>query len=249
MYTNGIFPYYRAPHIFAGFPVRYTERKWEPMFEQLPHLKWRTEKMTRFSEPRLGTALTDCLFITSRDGFNFFRHDEPLLKPGIFRGHNWVYGDCYAGWGLLETPAETPEAPREMSFFAGEDYTSRPVGIRRYTMRLDGFACLRAGGLERQAFTKPFTFTGNTLTLNMSTSAAGYVTVEFFDNNGGHIPGYSLEAGYRMFGDHTSIKVLFRRGDSAVGDVSALEGRPVRLRFTLKEAKLFSMQFIRSEEQ
>ena len=26
LYTNGVIPYYRAPHIFLGFPTRYTDR-------------------------------------------------------------------------------------------------------------------------------------------------------------------------------------------------------------------------------
>lgn len=247
LYTNGILPYYRAPHVTIGFPARYVERSWEPMFDQLPNARWRREKMDRFKLDRLGTALTDGLFMVSRDGRNFFRWDEPFLKPGLFREHNWVYGDCYQSWGLLETGAEEFLAKREISFFVGEDYTSLPIGIRRYTVRLDGFACLHAGGRVRQILTRPLTFSGNTLTLNMSTSAAGFVMTEFLDSRGNPIPGFSGEAGYRMFGDDIALKVLFKRDPGRATDLSELEGRPVRLRFTLKEAKLFAMQFVRKE--
>ncbi|MCL2832774.1 MAG: hypothetical protein FWD78_06360 [Treponema sp.] len=242
LYTNAVIPYYRAPHIHVGFPVRYTERQWEPMFDQLPHKQWRTQKMKRFNEPRLGTALTDSLFMMSRNGLDFKRYDGPFLTPGLFGGYNWVYGDCYQGWGLLETSAQ-----KEISFFAGEDYTSQPVSIRRYTVRQDGFACLSAGRGEKQILTKPFIFCGNTLTLNAGTSAAGFIMAEFLEPGGNPIPGFSGESGYRMFGDHTGLKVIFRRGEGAIGDLSALEGKPVRIRFTLREAKLYSMQFVRLE--
>ena len=247
LYTNGILPYCRAPQRLVGFPVRYTERKWEPMFDQLPHREWRLEKMNRFSEPRLGTALTDCLFMTGNDGINFTRYDEAFLKPGIFGEYNWVYGDCYQGWGLLETRQED-SGTQELSFFAGEDYTSQPVGIRRYTIRPDGFACLCAGDSERQIVTKPFIFSGNILALNMSTSAAGFVMAEFLYPDGSPVSGFSGESGYRMFGDNLEIRTLFRRGNkdsggTASSDVSSLEGKPVRIRFTLRDAKLYSMCF------
>jgi len=245
LYTNGILPYFRAPHMLVGFPVRYVERKWEPMFEQLPHKEWRADKMKRYSEPRLGTALTDCLFMTGRDGLNFKRYDEPFLKPGIFREHNWVYGDCYQSWGLLETPDKDSAFGKEISFFTGEDYTSRPVGIRRYTIRPDGFACLHAGGAEKQILTRPLVFTGNVLTLNMSTGAAGYIAVEFFDAEGRPVQGFSGKSSYRMFGDDINLKVIFLDESGAQKDLSRLIISPIRIRFTLKEAKLYSMQFIR----
>jgi hypothetical protein len=245
LYTNGILPYYRASHILVGFPVRYVDRSWEPMFEQLPSILWRREKIDKYEE-RLGTALTDGLFMHSRDGLNFIRGQDAFLKPGIFADNNWAYGDSYQGWGLLETQPESGQQ-KEISFYVGEDYSSRPVSIRRYTIRPDGFVCLRAVS-ERQILTRPFIFTGNTLMLNMSTSAAGYVMAEFLESDGRPIPGFSGEAGYRMFGDDLSLKALFKRGEAATADLSPLENKAVRICFTLKEAKLYAMQFCREEK-
>jgi hypothetical protein len=244
LYTNQITPYYRAPHIFVGFPTRYTERKWEPMFEQLPDVEWRRTKSAL--NLREGTALTDGFFMFSRDGINFHRGDEPFLRPGLARRHNWVYGDGYQSWGLLETPAEDPESPREISFFAGEDYKSqtRSLSLRRYTVRLDGFAYLHAAREPRTALTKPLVFEGGALTLNVSTSVAGFVMVEFLTPEKEPIPGYSGNGGYKMFGDDTDMKVLFWRGDGADSNVVPLAGKPVRIRFTLSEAMLYSMRFI-----
>ncbi|MDR2100990.1 MAG: hypothetical protein LBP43_00290 [Treponema sp.] len=248
LYTNGILPYYRAPHIKVGFPVRYVERKWEPMFEQLPSPAWRSEKIKRY-ELRLGTALTDGLFMTSRDGLRFCRWDEPFLRPGPFRVNNWVYGDCYQSWGLLETPGEDPLGPREISFFAGEDYSCRPVALRRYTVRQDGFAFLGAPREQRTVLTKPLVFEGTALSLNMSTGAAGFVLVEFLDPEGRPIPNYSGPGAYKLFGDDADIKALFWRGDAASEDLSPLAGKPVRLRFTLSEARLYAMQFVHRQPE
>jgi hypothetical protein len=214
------------------------------MFEQLPNVEWRRIKSSL--NLREGTALTDGFFMFSRDGINFRRWDEPFLRPGIVRRHNWVYGDGYQSWGLIETPAEDPESPREISFFAGEDYKSqdRVVSLRRYTVRLDGFIYLHASREPRTILTKPFIFEGNILTLNVSTGAAGFIMVEFLSPEKELIPGYSGNEGYKMFGDDTALKVLFRRGDGAGSNVASLSGKPIRIRFTMSEAMLYSMQFM-----
>jgi hypothetical protein len=245
LYTNNIIPYYRAPHILVGFPTRYVQREFEPLFEQLPNLA-RREKCREQNRLREGTAITDGLFMTSRDGVNFRRWDEPFLRPGIARGHNWVYGDGYQSWGLIETPAEDPEGPAEISFFAGEDYrsTSRTVSLRRYTVRLDGFAYLHAGREPKTVITKPLTFEGKTLTLNMSTGAAGFVSVEFLESDGSPIPGFSGKDRYKLFGDDLALKALFWRGKTASNDVSSLAGKPIKIRFTLSEARLYALRFV-----
>ena len=71
MYTNNVQAYYRAPHIFMGFPTRYYERIWSPCYEQLPDIEWRREASARMV--REGTALTDALFMSSRDGLHYRR--------------------------------------------------------------------------------------------------------------------------------------------------------------------------------
>ena len=115
LYTNGVRPYDRAPHIFLGFPTRYVERAWSPTFESLPDPAHRKNRM-KF-HPRFGTALTDGQFMTSRDGRTFRRWDETFLRPGPERKDNWVYGDCYPGLGLIETPTAAAGGPVELSLY------------------------------------------------------------------------------------------------------------------------------------
>ena len=66
LYTNGVLPYYRAPHIFLGFPTRYVDRGWTESTDHLPQLEYRRIRGSR--SPREGTAVTDGMFMSSRDG-------------------------------------------------------------------------------------------------------------------------------------------------------------------------------------
>ena len=124
LYTNQVQPYYRAPHLFLGFPTRYIAREWSRVWDDLPDPVHRKARM-KFV-PRFGPTVTDCQFMTSRDGRTFHRWDESFLRPGPERKDNWLYGDCYPSVGFLETAAEDPTAPHELSFYVGEDHWKPP---------------------------------------------------------------------------------------------------------------------------
>ena len=85
--------------LFLGFPTRYVERSWSASFKALPDPEHRQRRM-KF-HPRYGTAMTDGLFMTSRDGRTFRRWDEAFLRPGPERRDNWLYGDGYQSLGSL----------------------------------------------------------------------------------------------------------------------------------------------------
>src|SRR5262249_27949666 len=106
LYTNQVQPYYRAPHLFLGFPTRYIGGEWSRVGEELPDPVHRKARM-KFV-PRFGPTVTDCQFMTSRDGRTFHRWDESFLRPGPERKDNWLYGDCYPSVGFIETAAEDP---------------------------------------------------------------------------------------------------------------------------------------------
>ena len=93
LYTNNVEPYYRAPHLFVGFPARYVEREWSPSIEALPELEHR--RLRSAKSPRYGTALTDSLFMSSRDGVSFRRWGEAFVRPGLRAEGNWTYGDNF----------------------------------------------------------------------------------------------------------------------------------------------------------
>ena len=80
---------------------------------------------------------------------------------------------------------------------------------------------------------------GGELRLNFSTSAAGSIRVEIQDEAGRPLPGHGLEECEVIYGDTLDRRVAWKQG----ADVSALQGRPVRLRFVLEDADLFSLWF------
>ena len=238
LYTNQILPYYRAPHIFMGFPMRYTDRGWSESMMCLPCLEERLARSK--SSPRYGTAVTDGLFMTSRDGLLFRRWNEAFLRPGPRRQGAWVYGDNLIFWGMVETASALGDAPHDLSIYASENYwQGEAVSFRRLTLRIDGFVSLAAPASGGELVTKPLVFDGGNLTLNAATSAAGSIQVELQDAAGKPIAGYALADCPEIFGDELARVVRWRKG----GDVRPLSGKPVRLRFVLKDADLYSFQF------
>ena len=238
LYTNQVRPYYRAPHLFVGFPTRYVERKFSPAAMQaLPDPEHRQRRM-KF-HPRFGTAVTDGLFMTSRDGCTFHRWDEAFIPPGPERRDNWLYGDGYQNLGLLETPADDPTSSPQISIYVGEDHWKGPKRLRRYTMRIDGFVSLHVRRMAGEVVTKPVVFSGHELTLNFATSAAGYVRVELQGLDGVAIPNFTLADCDELFGD-TLDRVVSWKEQS---DLTSLAGRPLLMRFVMSEADIYSLQF------
>ncbi|HIE99438.1 MAG TPA: hypothetical protein EYG03_04185 [Planctomycetes bacterium] len=239
LYTNQIKPYHRAPHILMGFPTRYIDRGWSQSMNALPALKQR--ELRASSSQRYGTAITDALFMASRDGTKFTRWNEAFLRPGIERSDAWHYGHQYIGWHLVETKSQLTGASNELSMYATESYWhGKGSALRRYSLRLDGFVSVNApAGSGNELVTKPLTFTGSALHLNFATSAAGTVRVELQHPDGTPIVGYELEACHDLFGDTVDRVVGWRSGR----DVSRLNGKTVRLRFELRDADLYSCQF------
>jgi len=112
--------------------------------------------------------------------------------------------------------------------------------VRRYTLRLDGFVSIKAPLSGGELVTRPVTFTGRSLTVNFATSAAGDLRVELQDSDGSPLPGFTLEDADPAFGDAIERTLHWRAGS----DVSSLAGRPVRLRFVLRDADLYAFRFV-----
>lgn len=258
LYTNQVKPYHRAPHLLIGFPMRYVERghrdgpdhearasagpeqirRWSASLRALPELEnreWRAKASERY-----GRAMTEGLFMASRDGVTFQRWNEGFLRPGIERPGTWNYGHQCIAWHPIETKGTLAGAPNELSLFAVESYwTDRSDLLRRYTLRLDGFVAVNAPMSGGELITKPLTFTGKSLSLNLATSAAGSVRVELQDVHGKPLPGFSLDDCEELFGDTLDRQVTWKMQT----DVSKLKGQPVRVRFELRDADLYAFQF------
>jgi hypothetical protein len=239
LYTNQIQPYYRAPHILMGFPMRYTERGWSDPILDLPG---QSERLARARvQSRYGMAVTDAVFMTSRDGVTFKRWPEAFIRPGPRERRSWVYGDNFVFWGMVETQSDLEDAPNEISLYVTEGYwEGTETEIRRSTIRLDGFVSLNASAAGGEMVTKPLIFDGGNLRLNFETSGAGGIQVEIQDESGTPFPGYTLSDCPLIPGDRLNHVVRWKNKG---GDVRSLAGRAVRLRFVLKDADLYAFQF------
>jgi hypothetical protein len=217
LYINQIAPYYRAPHIYMGFPKRYTPKRTE------------SDGATN--------GLSDSLFMSSRDGLNFHRWGEAFIRPGLQK-ERWINRNNMIAWGPVETESDVPGMPPEISLYSMEGYyRGESCQLRRFTLRLDGFVSINAPRRGGELLTKPLVFKGSELSLNVSTSAAGRVRVEIQDEAGQAVEGFALEDCEEIYGDDLDRIVRWKKGS----DTSALSPSPVRLRFVMDDADLYSM--------
>lgn len=227
LYTNQTHPYFRAPHLYIATPARFMEGQQVLTEEQAKQVG---------VHPEYFKDTSDCIFLVSRDGLNYSNElPDSLVRPGIGL-NNWVSRTNYPALNIVET------GEHEMSLYIVQDYGQPTAHLRRYSQRTDGFAALEAPLSGGEVVTRPITFTGDRLALNLSTSAAGSVLVELQNADGVPIPGYSLEESVPMIGnDLAKFATWESRPD---GNVSELVDTPVRLRFALKDASLFAIQFV-----
>lgn len=111
---------------------------------------------------------------------------------------------------------------------------SRLGALSLYRMRMDGLASCEAIG-EGSFCTRPFIVPADDVTLNAD-CRRGTVSVEVLDASGATIPGYEPERCRLGGNDSTCIPLRWDgRG------LSTLAGRTVRLRFTLRSARIYAL--------
>lgn len=169
---------------------------------------------------------TDVLLMTSRAGSTHYDRTfgEALIRPGI-DPEAWLNRANYVALNVV------PTSPTEMSIYhrSGD----------RYVLRMDGFASVHAGSVSGELITHPLRFSGDRLSLNLSTSAAGGLRVELQQHDGTPIPGFSLDECNTVYGDTIESTVTWKSGTS----LKSLSGKSVRIRFVLQECDLYSFQF------
>lgn len=213
-YTTTLKPYFRAPHLLIGLPKRYMPQRKKLLGQ--PH-----------------GGLSDGALIMSRDGYHFKRWGEAFLRPGLDQ-KNWFTRNMSPARGILQT------SPEEISIYWTEHYHhSEPSRLRRGTIRTDGFVSVHAGYDGGDLITHPVVFEGRSLVINFSTSAYGNVQVELQSPEGNAIEGFRMDECPLIYGDETAHEVSWEAG----ADVSRLSGKPVRMRFRLRDADLYALRF------
>lgn len=215
LYTTSAHPYYRAPY-YLMFPKRFVpERTFMPHWEH--------------------PGQSDVVLMASRDGKKWTRlFRDAFLRPGL-DPKNWHERAVFISPNVVKT------GDGEMSLYSVQNYRTDNVHIRRLTLREDGFVSVNAPFGGGELITKPLRFRGNRLEINYSTSAVGFVRVEILDAQGKSVENYGAEDCEEIFGDEISRVVTWQGGT----DVSAFAGRPIRLRFVMKDADLYSYRFFR----
>lgn len=229
LYTNQTVSYYRAPHLYVGTAARFWPNRRSLTDEQVAALK--LDDPVNYAGLKLETS--DAVLLTSRGGNRYDRTFlESFVRPGADL-KNWTARSNYPARGIVQT------GPQEMSIYVQRNYGQPTHHLERFTLRLDGFAAVTAGYEPGELVTKPLTFAGKQLVLNLASSAAGGVKVELQTPEGVAIPGFSLADCVELNTDDVARVVSWKQG----ADVSTLAGKPVRLRFVLKDAELYSLQF------
>lgn len=224
LYTNQTSPYFRAPHIYLAIGARFMPQRQVLTDEQAEALN---------VNPKYFKDCSDAIFMTTRGGSVYDRtFMQSFIRPEIGL-ENWVSRSNYPVLNVVQTSST------ELSVYVNESYAQPTAHIKRYALRLDGFASLKGGFKGGEVITKPFVFKGKELEINYATSAAGYVKIEILDAKGRPLPGYTVNDAREIIGNEIKRIVSWNGKE----DVSSLEGKPVKLKIYLKDADLYSLKF------
>ncbi len=223
-YTNNTEPYFRAPHIYIAPAARFMERRRVVTDQQIAEIGL----MAGYKGDN--TYFNDCsdaVLLTSRAGSDVYDRTfmETFIRPGIGYG-NWVSRTNYPLTGIF------PLDESRMMMYVSRHYMQNSWHVERLLLRTDGFASLSAPWKGGELTTKQFIFEGGELELNYRTSAAGFVRVEI-------ICGDDVYKSEEIIGDEIKRAVKWQ-DDMSIANVS---GKPVYMRFVMKDADVFSYKF------
>lgn len=225
-YRHGIMRYPWADTVYLAFPTLYRH------FPEDPEEEWKND------------GLCDVQLATSRDGIHWRRFRRSYIRLGP-----WGSEDCaiiYSGRWLVRDGDQLRQYydgySKSHATLAGSN--GNPVFKGMVTQRLDGFVSADASYAGGELTTPLLVFTGNRLELNIDTSAVGEARVELLDSGNRPISGFTLSDANLIQGNCIRKVVTWRtdEGDD-VDDLSALQSKPVRIRFVMRAAKLYAFQF------
>ncbi len=181
---------------------------------------------------------TDIHLGYSRDGFHFFRPE----KREAFLASTHREGTWDRRYHHLPTGLCTVVGDRLYFFFTafsgvwGERrgmYAGYAMGLA--TLRRDGFASMDATDGGGTLTTRPLSFQGRNLFVNVD-CPKGELQVELLDASGRPIAPFTRENCVAAKVDSTLHEITWK----GEGDLAEMAGQPVRMRFTLKNGKLYS---------
>lgn len=234
LYNMAVFPY---EGVYIGMPMMFYPVGWaQPlrnntdgfqllklvMSRDLENWEWLGEREAFIGPSRLDKGLAGVF-----DRIQLAPVNEPILRGDelwfYYTGIKWrceIYG-YYTDGSKRDPDTLTPEQKNDL-----EDGMS---AICLAVLRRDGFVSLDAGEATGSVTTRPFKLPGGNLFVNVDASG-GEMLAEAVEESG-----EVLAVSEPMTGDLPRGEVRWRAGNFA-----ALEGTPVRLRFTLRNAGIYS---------
>lgn len=228
LYTNATHPYFRAPHLLIALPMRFVPNR---------QVLSKQEMDAAGVEAGQRRDTGDAVLMSSRGGNDYDRtFMESFIRPGLDR-KTWSARNNYPALGVV------PTGPEEISIYLSGHYTLPDNHLRRYSLRTDGFAAIRGPYAGGEFVTKTLVFSGQSLVLNYATSAAGSLRVELLDESGTPLSGYSATDCDVLIGDEIARTVTWHKK----ANLGSIVGRPVKVRFILQDADLYSLRFASME--
>jgi formylglycine-generating enzyme required for sulfatase activity len=235
LYGSPTTPYFRAPHIYIALPSRFMDGR-DAISQEVKKQLGLEPFPVHYSRRDKGQGFNDMPLLTSRGGNSYQRtFMESFIRPGL-GPKNWTSRGNYPAYGIVPTP----DSETHLSIYVQRHGGYASAHVARFTLRHDGFISVHAPFTGGEMITKPLRFEGRKLTMNYVTSAPGWIRVEVQDASGKPIPGFRLTDCPEIVGDEIDRVVQWRNG----ADVSALAGKPIRLRFVMKAADLYSIRFV-----
>jgi hypothetical protein len=181
--------------------------------------------------------ICDLEFAYSRDGFHWDRPDRTPFLASARKEGEWdrgylhttagictIVGDrlyfTYGGWSGI--------GPKGPNVYAGG-----AIGVA--FLRRDGFASMGAKEKEGTLTTRPVTFRGKHMFVNLD-APKGELRVEVLDESGKVIAPFTAENCMAVKGDKTRAQVTWQ----GVDDLSKLADRKVKFRFQLRQGELYA---------
>ena len=170
----------------------------------------------------------------SRDGFHWHRPDrQPFIAVNPVKDA-WNWGNVQScGGGCLVV------GDKLYFYFSGralnDQFWDGAASTGLAILRRDGFCSLDAESEPGELLTRPLLFKGKHLFVNVA-AAQGELKVELLDQQHKAIEPFTIANCEPIRADKTLVEVKFR----GAKDLSALAGRPVRMRFQLRNGSLYS---------
>jgi len=225
-----IYPH-RKGGVYLAFPTVYRAYPHQP---GRPHHNYN-------KAPNDGMA--EIYLLVSRDGKNFtIPAKTAYLSPGTEDEPDRGYLSMAVG--IIEKGDEL------WQYYTGVEVTHGVVdpdrrggmgGTYRLVQKRDRFAGARAGHAGGEIVTPPLVFSGNRLEVNVDCGGLGEAWVEILDEAGQPIPGFEMDRFDVL--DRNQIHAPCAWMENR--DVGQLAGRPVKLRFKLRAATLYSFRFFK----